>query len=78
VGFEALKLRRIGNSLGVILPREMLAELGVEEGDQLFAVRTPEGLRLTPYDPHFAAAIESGRRTMRLYRNAMRELAKPG
>ncbi len=73
---EALKLRRVGNSLGVILPREMIAELGVEEGDQLFAVRTPEGLRLTPYDPHFAAAIGSGRRTMRRYRNAMRELAK--
>ncbi len=76
MGSEALKLRRIGNSLGLILPRKMIAELGIGEGDRLFAVRTAEGLRLTPYDPHFAAAIESGRRYMRRYRNAMRDLAK--
>jgi len=73
---ESLKLRRVGNSLGLILPRKMIAELGVVEGDRLFAVRTAEGLRLTPYDPNFAAAIESGRRYMRRYRNAMRDLAK--
>ncbi len=72
---QAIKVRRIGNSLGVILSREMLSGLGVSEGDDLFAVRTPEGLRLTPYDPQFAAAIQSGRRYMRRYRNAMRELA---
>jgi len=73
---QTIKVRRVGNSLGVILSREMLAALGVTEGDDLFAVRTPEGLRLTPYDPHFAAAIRSGRRYMRRYRNAMRELAR--
>lgn len=73
---QTIKVRRVGNSLGVILSREMLAALGVAEGDDLFAVRTPEGLRLTPYDPHFAAAIQSGRRYMRRYRNAMRELAR--
>ena len=73
---HSVKVRRIGNSLGVILPREVLTALGVGEGDQLFALRTPEGLTLTPYDPHFASAIETGRRYMRRYRNAMRELAK--
>jgi len=73
---QAIKVRRIGNSLGVILSREMLGALGVAEGDELFAVQTPEGLRLTPYDPHFAAAIQSGRGYMRRYRNAMRELAR--
>jgi putative addiction module antidote len=73
---QAIKVRRIGNSLGVILSREMLTELGVSEGDDLFAIRTPEGLRLTQYDPNFAAAIQSGRRYMRRYRNAMRELAR--
>ncbi len=73
---QAIKVRRIGNSLGLILSREMLAALGVSEGDDLFAVQTPEGLRLTPYDPRFAAAIQSGRRYMRRYRNAMRELAR--
>lgn len=73
---HSVKVRRIGNSLGVILPREMLATLGVSEGDELFALRTPEGLTLTAYDPHFASAIETGRRYMRRYRNALRELAK--
>jgi putative addiction module antidote len=73
---HATKVRRIGNSLGLILSREMLAALGVSEGDDLFAIWTPEGLRLTRYDPHFAAAIRSGRGYMRRYRNAMRELAR--
>ena len=54
----------------------MLGALGVSEGDDLFAVRTTDGLQLTPYDPQFAAAIQSGRRYMRHYRNAMRELAR--
>ena len=73
---EALKVRRIGNSLGLILPRKIITELGIAEGDRLFAVRTADGLRLTPYDPHSVAAIESGRRYVRRYRNAMRDLAK--
>ena len=73
---HSVKVRRIGNSLGVIFSREMLAQMGVEEGDQLFAVQTSEGLRLTPYDPHFAQVLQSGRRYLRRYRNAMRELAK--
>jgi putative addiction module antidote len=71
----AVKLRKVGNSTGLILPRELLVRLGVTEGDELFAVQTPEGLRLTPYDPHFVEVIMSGRRYMRRYRNAMRELA---
>ncbi len=76
VDTEAIKVRRIGNSLGLILSREMLAALNVSEGDDLFVVRTPDGLRLTAYDPHFAAALQSGRRHMRRYRNALRELAR--
>ncbi len=73
---QPIKIRRIGNSLGLILSRETLAALGVSEGDDLFVVRTPDGIRLTPYDPHFAAVVRSGRRYMRRYRNAMRELAR--
>ncbi len=73
---QAIKIRRIGNSLGLILSREMLSALGVSEGDDLFAVHAPDGIWLTPYDPHFAAAMGSGRRYMRRYRNAMRELAR--
>jgi putative addiction module antidote len=73
---KALKVRRLGNSLGIILNRDVLDALGVGEGDQLFAVRTPEGIRLTPYDPDFAEVIESTRDYMRRHRTALHELAK--
>lgn len=73
---NALKVRKIGNSLGVILPHTTLKELNVEEGDELFVVRTPEGLRLTPYDPDFADAVEDARAFMRTHRNAFRRLAE--
>jgi putative addiction module antidote len=73
---EALKVRKIGNSLGVILPRTTLDELNVEEGDELFVVHTPEGLNLTPYDPDFAEAVEDAREFMRTHRNAFRKLAE--
>ena len=71
-----LKVRRVGNSLGVILTKDVVDSLGVAEGDELFAVRTPDGIRLTPYDPDFAQAIESTRDYMRRHRDAMHELAK--
>lgn len=74
---ESLKVRRVGNSLGLILPRPTLEELGVEEGDELFAVRDGKGgLRLTPYDPDFAEAVEDAREFMHTHRNAFRELAQ--
>lgn len=69
-------LRKIGNSVGLIIPSEVLAEMNVEEGDDLFMVRTPEGIQLTPYDPDLAASIEGLREFMRTHRNAFRELAK--
>lgn len=50
---KSLKVRKIGNSYGLILSKEILDELGVREGDSLFPVRTPDGLYLTPYDPDF-------------------------
>jgi putative addiction module antidote len=71
-----LKVRRVGNSLGVILTKDVVESLGVAEGDELFAIRTPDGIRLTPYDPDFARAIESTRDYMRRHRDAMHELAK--
>jgi putative addiction module antidote len=73
---QSLTVRKIGNSFGLILSKPVLEALGVREGDRLFAVRTADGIRLTPYDPDFAAAIESTREYMRRHRNAMRELAK--
>ena len=71
-----VRVRKVGNSLGILLTKDVIEVLGVAEGDQLFAVRTPDGIRLTPYDPDFAAAIESSRDYMKRHRDAMHELAK--
>ncbi len=71
-----LKIRKIGTSLGLVLPKELLAELGVGEGDKLYPVRTPDGVALTPYDADFEQAIEAGRKFMRRYPNAMKKLAE--
>jgi len=71
-----VKVRKVGNSLGVILTKDVVESLGVAEGDVLFAIRTPDGIRLTPYDPDFATALESTRDYMRRHRDALHELAK--
>jgi putative addiction module antidote len=71
-----VKVRKVGNSLGVILTKDVVESLGVTEGDELFAVRTPDGIRLTPFDPDFATAIESTRDYMRRHRDALHELSK--
>ncbi len=73
---DTVTVRRIGNSYGVILPKAELDKLGVVEGDKLFIVRTPDGLRLTPYDPDFAKVMEATREYMRDHRDALKELAK--
>ena len=71
-----LKITAIGNSAGIILPKELLARLGVEKGDVLTIVDTPNGIELTAYDPEFEAQLEAARDVMGRYRNALRELAK--
>jgi putative addiction module antidote len=73
---KSLKVRKIGNSYGLILSKEMLDVLGVREGDSLFPVRMPDGVYLTPYDPDFEAVMASTRDYMRRHRNALRELAR--
>jgi putative addiction module antidote len=74
---QHLKVRRIGNSLGVVLPKETLAQLGVGEGDELIVTRMPGGvLRLTPGEVDLERQIEVARRGMKRYRDALRELAK--
>lgn len=72
----ALKLTGIGNSVGVVLPKELLAQLRVTKGDTLFAVKTPSGLMLTPYDPAIEEQLELGREFMAEYRETFRALAK--
>ncbi len=71
-----LKIRAVGSSAGVILPKEALTHLGVREGDELYLVERPDGYELTPYDPNFEEQLESARKGMDLYRNTLRELAK--
>jgi len=72
-----LKVTKIGNSLGVILPRDLLGKLQLDKGDSVFLVDTPEGFRLTPYDPAFAEQMESARALMRKRRNVVQELTRP-
>jgi putative addiction module antidote len=72
-----VELKKIGNSTGVILPKEVMARLQLSVGDKFYATLTPEGgIRFTPYDPDFEQAMEVARRGMKLYRNALAELAK--
>jgi putative addiction module antidote len=71
-----LKLTQIGNSVGVILPKELLAKLGVSKGDTVYAIEQPDGIRLTTADPEFAAQMEVARAVMKKWRNVLRELAK--
>ena len=70
-----LKLITIGNSTGVILPRELLQRLRVNRGDNLYAVETPNGIELTPYDPDFADQMETAERVMREDRDVLKRLA---
>jgi putative addiction module antidote len=73
---SALKLTQIGNSVGVILPKEVLARLKVEKGDTLYVTESPSGITLTPYDPAFEEQLALGREFMRDYRDTFRALAK--
>ena len=71
-----LKIRRVGNSLGVTLPKDALKMLGVGEGDNIILTDAPEGFRVTPYDETFEKAMEAFDEGRKKYRNALRELAK--
>ena len=73
----ALKLTQIGNSVGVILPKELLARFKLEKGDSLFVTEAADGgWTLTPYDPSLAEEVERGREFMREFRDTFHELAK--
>lgn len=73
---SALKLTQIGNSVGVILPKELLARLKVEKGDTLYVTEAANGLNLSPYNPELEEEIELGREFMREYRDTFHQLAK--
>ena len=71
-----LTVRKIGNSLGVILPQEALAALKVAEGDKIVLSEAPDGMKVSNYDPDFERQMKIAQEGMRKYRNALRELAK--
>ncbi len=71
-----LKIKKIGNSAGVILPKELLARLRVGQGDSLFVSEAPDGIRLTAGDPGFAEKMNIAERIMREDRDILRVLAK--
>lgn len=71
-----LKITAIGNSAGVILPKELLARLRLDKGDTLYALETPDGIRLTAYDPELAAQMEVAEQVMREDRHVLHKLAQ--
>lgn len=75
-GHNVLKVTQIGNSLGVILPREVLADLDLDKGDQLYLTRSPEGYRFTKTNPEFERKMTLAREIMKKRYNVLRELAK--
>ena len=71
-----LKVREVGNSLGVLLPAEVTQKLRVGPGDRIFVTETPGGFELSAYDPDFAETMGVAENVMRRYRNTLRELGK--
>jgi putative addiction module antidote len=72
-----LKVRRFGNSLGVVLPKEVVNRLQTGDGEALFLIEAPDGTyRLTPYDPTFEKKMEKAEDIISRYRNTLNKLAK--
>jgi putative addiction module antidote len=71
-----LKVTTIGSSVGIVLPKEVLSRLKVSKGDTLFLTESPDGVRLTPFDPEFEEDMALARKVMRKRRHLLRELSK--
>jgi putative addiction module antidote len=71
-----LELKRIGNSTGLILPKDLLARLGLQQGDSVFVTEGPDGLTVQKRDETFEKGMEIARKAMKTYENTMKELAK--
>lgn len=72
-----LEVKRVGNSTGLILPKELVSRLKLEQGDWLYVTENADGtVRLSPYDPTFEKGMKIAERAMKTYRNALAELAK--
>jgi putative addiction module antidote len=72
-----VKVRKFGNSLGVVLPKEVINRLNTRDGEQLFLIEGPDGTyHLTPYDPEFEKKMATADEILRRYRNTLHVLAK--
>ena len=71
-----LKIVKIGNSMGVILPKDVISSLNLDKGDSLWMSETSDGVALSPYDPAFAEQMQAARSIMKKRRNVLHELAK--
>jgi putative addiction module antidote len=75
-GAMKLEIKKIGNSTGLILPKELLARLGLKQGDSVVLTETPDGFAVSRGDETFEKGMELAREAMKTYRNALKELAK--
>ena len=71
-----LKLTAVGNSAGVVFSKEALARLKLDKGDAIYLTESPDGYRLTPYNPEFETQMEAARKIMKKRRAELRELAR--
>ncbi len=72
----SLKITTIGNSVGLVLSKEILAKLRVKKGDKLYVTETPNGIELSPYDADFAAQMDAAEEIMQQDRSVLRKLAE--
>lgn len=71
-----IKLRKVGNSVALIVPKYMRQRMGVKEGDAVYLTETPDGYHISPYDPEFSRQMELARKVQSKHRDALHELAK--
>jgi putative addiction module antidote len=71
-----IKLRKVGNSVAMIVPKQVRQKMGVKEGDAVYLTETPDGYRLSPYDPEFSRQMKLARKVQAKHRDALHELAK--
>ena len=76
VNTTTVKVTTVGNSVGIVLPKELLERLRISKGDTLFVSETPNGMELTPYDEAFAKQMEVAEQVMREDRDVLRKLAE--
>jgi len=74
---HTLTVTTVGNSLGVVLPKEVTSRLELKKGDKIFLTKSPDGYRITPYDPEFEEQMKVARSVMKRRRNALRSAQKP-